>query len=348
MHFQPLKSRALISGVAAIFALWTFFGGHAMAFTLGMAVGGDPSIGWMAAQGDVARALARQRGWEYIELSNNHDPIVAIKNADIFIQRHVDVVIQFNGTSQVNPVLATKYAAANIPVVTFELPQKGFYFVGIDNLAAGISGGKAIGKIARERWNCEVDLVISSEASAAHTINELRTGGMRTGLKEICPAIAGSDYVSIEGNGEVAVSLQAGRDLLAAHPEARKILVIGINDGGVLGVLQAAEQLGRAGEIIGWGQDGSFITGENVNPHLSGSVFYFLEGYPVYALRDVVDKIAAGKKPIMMDDPAEPAAKPEACPVTAAQAARMPDLEGRVKALLAAPEGSTEYDLFCK
>ena len=76
-----------------------------------------------------------------------------------------------------------------------------------------------------------------------------------------------------------------------------QILVVGLNDSGVLGAIQAAEQLGRADDIIGWGQDGSFITGKNVDPHLAGSVFYFLEGYAVYALRDGIDPIAAGKTP---------------------------------------------------
>ena len=38
-------------------------------FKLGMAVGGNPCCEWMKAQGDVARALAEQRGWDYIELS---------------------------------------------------------------------------------------------------------------------------------------------------------------------------------------------------------------------------------------------------------------------------------------
>ena len=51
------------------------------------------------------------------------------------------------------------------------------------------------------------------------------------------------------------------------------MLVVGLNDGGVLGAIQAAEQLGRDQEIIGWGQDGSFITGPDVDPHLAGEGF---------------------------------------------------------------------------
>jgi len=105
--------------------------------------------------------------------------------------------------------------------------------------------------------------------------------------------------------------------------------------------------LGRADEIIGWGQDGAFITGPNVNPHLAGSVFYFLEGYAVYSMRDVLDKIAAGSAPPVKDDAGDPASRVEPCPVSAAEAAKVPDMPERVKMLLAAAKGTTEYQLFC-
>ena len=162
----------------------------AAAFKLGMAVGGDPSVDWQKAQGDVAGVLAKQRGWDYVELSNNDDAATATKNADIFIQDKVNAVIEFNGQPSVNPVLAAKFKAANIPVVTYDISQPGFYFVGIDNKAAGVAGGKALGEIAKAKWNCDPDLVLSAEGAAAGIVNTWRTGGMRDGLKSVCPDIA--------------------------------------------------------------------------------------------------------------------------------------------------------------
>ena len=341
---------ATMAPAALALSLFAFATGAADAadkFKLGMAVGGDTCCDWMKAQGEVAAALAKQRGWDYVELSNNSDPAIATKNADIFIQDKVNAVIEFNGQPSVNPVIAAKFAAAHIPVITYDISQKGFYFVGIDNQAAGIAGGQALGEIAKAKWNCEPDLVLSSEGSGAGIVNTWRTGGMRDGLKKVCPDIAADKFISFEGNGQAVVSLPAARDVLAAHPDAKKILVVGINDGGVLGAIQAAEQLGRADDIIGWGQDGSFITGNNVNPHLAGSVFYFLEGYAVYALKDVVDKIAAGSPPPVKDDAGDPASRVQPGPVSAAEAAKIPDMGERVKQLLAAPAGTTEYDLFC-
>jgi ABC-type sugar transport system substrate-binding protein len=341
------RAAATLAPALLALALAGASAGPAAAFKLGMAVGGNTCCDWMKAQGDVARALAKERGWDYVELSNNNDPAITTKNADIFIQDKVDAVIEFNGQPSVNPVLAAKLGAAKIPVVTYDIAQKGFYFVGIDNHAAGIAGGKALGEIAKAKWDCKPDLVLSSEGAGAGIVNTWRTGGMREGLKQVCPDIPEDKYISFEGNGEAVVALPAARDVLAAHPDAKKILVVGLNDGGVLGAIQAAEQLGRADDIIGWGQDGSFITGNNVNPHLAGSVFYFLEGYAVYALRDVIDPIAAGNPPPVKDDAGDPASRVEPCPVSAAEAAKIPDMNERVKQLLAAPAGTTEYELFC-
>jgi ABC-type sugar transport system substrate-binding protein len=345
MH-TTMKSLKLLALTAPLLALGWSGAAEAAKFKLGMAVGGQ-SVDWQKAQGDLARSLAAARGWDYVELANNDDAALATKNADIFIQQGVNAVIQFNGHPEVNPVLAAKYAKANIPVVTYDIAQPGFYFVGIDNLAAGLAGGAALGEIAKAKWNCEVDLVMSAEGAGAGKINTWRTGGMRDGLKSVCPAIPEDHYVSFESNGSTTVALPAARDLLAAHPDAKKILVVGINDSGVLGALQAAEQLGRADDIIGWGQDGSFITGPNVDPHLAGSVFYFLEGYAAYAFGDVIDGIAAGSPPPMKDTGDDPASKVKPCPVSKEAAAAIPDMAARLAALQAAPKGTTEFDLFC-
>ena len=312
-----------------------------------MAVGGNTCCEWMKAQGDVARAIAEQKGWDYMELSNNNDPATALRNAQIFAQEGVDAVIQFNGQPGSNPAISQVLGSAGIPVVTYDIADPGMYFVGIDNLAAGIAGGERLGQIIKEKWDCNPDLVISAEGAAAGIVNEWRTGGMRTGVANICPDIPDEKWVSFESSGDAAVALAPARDLLAAHPDAVRMAVVGINDGGVLGLINAAEQLGRADEVIGWGQDGAFITGENVNPHLAGSVFYFLEGYAVYAIRDVIDPIANGDVPELKADADDPASRVEPCPVSAEEARAVPDMRDRVEQLLAAPAGTTAYELFC-
>ena len=101
--------------------------------------------------------------------------------------------------------------------------------------------------------------------------------------------------------------------MLAAHPDAKNILVVGINDQAVVGALQAATQLGRDGSIMGWGQDGGLITGDNVDPNLVGSVMYFLEGYPAFAF-EIADQIAAGNAPAVKDTGDDAAVERHAVP----------------------------------
>lgn len=315
-------------------------------FKLGMATGGFACCEWMKSQGDIARALAEQRGWDYFELDNAGDGDTAVNNARLFVQEGVDAVVMFQGRPERNDVIAQILGAADIPIVTYDIAHEAMHFVGIDNLAAGIAGGEALGEIIKERWNCEPDLVISAEGAAAGIVNEFRTGGMRTGVMNVCPDIPAEKYVSFESDGQATVGLQPALDLMAANPDAVRMAVVGLNDGGVLAALNAADQLGRADEIIAWGQDGSFISGDNVHPNLAGSVFYFLEGYAVYALRDVIDKIAAGEEIELKWEAEDPASQVEPCPVTAAEAAEIPGLEERVEALIATP-GATAFELFC-
>jgi hypothetical protein len=61
----------------------------------------------------------------------------------------------------------------------------------------------------------------------------------------------------------------------------------------------------------------------------------------------VIDPIAAGNPPPVKDDAGDPASKVQPCPVSAAEAAKVPDTQGRMAALLKAPPGTTEYELFC-
>jgi ABC-type sugar transport system substrate-binding protein len=342
MTRNAIYPRAMLAAAALVLCLGA---AHAAPFKVGIAVGGNAPDEWQKAQGDVGAALAKERGWDVVVLSNSSDGPTAIKNADVFIQDKVNAVIQFNQQPSVNPVLAAKYAAAKIPVITYDIAQKGFYFVGVDNLAAGQLGGAALGQIAKAKWNCEPDMVLSAEFTAVGIVNTWRTGGMRDGLKKVCPDIAADKFVSFEA-GDPSSSEANARDQLAAHPDAKKILIVGISDDPEVGAIQAAAQLGRATDVIAWGQEGSRITGSNVDPHLAGSVFYFLEGYPSYSFK-ILDEIAAGNPPPMKDTAQDPAASVPPCPVTTAQAQAIPDMQGRIAKLEAAPKGTTEYDLFC-
>ena len=64
-------------------------------------------------------------------------------------------------------------------------------------------------------------------------------------------------------------------------------------------------------------------------------------------IRDVIKPIAEGKEVPLKADAGDPASRVEPCPVSAEQAKAVPDMPERVTQLLAAPAGTTAYELFC-
>lgn len=317
-------------------------------FKVCMGTGGQQGLDWTIGQGTVLQSIAKKEGWQSVVLSNNNSASTAVSNVGVFIQDKCSVVIEFNGQPSSNQVMALKLSTAKIPVITYDIAQKGWYFVGIDNLKAGISGGEAFGQWMKQKWNCDPDAIVASQGYNVGIVNTQRTGGMVTGVLKVCPGIPKSKIFNINGEGQVSTTLPLARAMLAAHNSWKKIAVVGLNDSGVVGVLQAAQQLGRFSDTYGWGQDGSLITGTNPNPHLLGSVEYFLEGYAENAL-PILKSIEQGH-PIAVKDNTNghnATVLVPPCPVTAAQAQKLPAFNGLVSKIQASAPGTTEYSLFC-
>ena len=77
------------------------------------------------------------------------------------------------------PAISQVMKAANIPIVTYDIADQGMYFVGIDNLAAGIAGRRAVGSNGQGEVGLQSDLVICEGAAAGIVTNGGRR--MRTG-----------------------------------------------------------------------------------------------------------------------------------------------------------------------
>ena len=111
-------------------------------FKVCMGTGGTPGTPWQTGQGTVMQSIAKKEGWSSVILSNQHSPSISLSNAQIFILDKCNVVVEGPVPESTDPVIAAKLAAAKIPVITFDITQKGWYFVGINNSLAGIEGGR--------------------------------------------------------------------------------------------------------------------------------------------------------------------------------------------------------------
>ncbi len=130
-------------------------------FKVCMGTGGTPGTPWQTGQGTVMQAIAKKEGWSSVILSNQHSPSTSLSNAQIFVLDKCNAVIEGPVPESTDPVIAAKLAAAKIPVITFDIAQKGWYFVGINNSLAGIDGGEALGQIIKSKWDCKPDEVVA-------------------------------------------------------------------------------------------------------------------------------------------------------------------------------------------
>ncbi len=106
------------------------------------------------------------------------------------IRERVDLVLEFQTYERVAPIIASKFLEANTPVIAIEVPHPGAAYFGANNYKAGIIGGKALGRWAREHWESKVDQLLLLELPIAGSLLELRITGFVDGLRAELPQIA--------------------------------------------------------------------------------------------------------------------------------------------------------------
>ena len=77
------------------------------------------------------------------------------------------MVIEFQTYENVAPVIAARFCRQEYPVIAVEIPHPGAVYFGANNYEAGLIGGRALGKWAKENWTGIVDEVILIEERIA-------------------------------------------------------------------------------------------------------------------------------------------------------------------------------------
>ena len=112
----------------------------------------------------IAQA-ASNRNVDLISLDNGFDPEIALKNADSLIAAKVDLAIEHQFHDQIAPLIAAKFHAAKIPLIAMGTSHPGATYFGGNNYGAGLIGGRALGRWAKQRWDGRTDELILIELS---------------------------------------------------------------------------------------------------------------------------------------------------------------------------------------
>jgi len=234
---------------------------------------------------------AQAEGIELISLDNRYSAKIAQRNADLLVREKVDLVIEFQTDETIAPIVAAKYAEANIPLIAIDIPHPGATYYGANNYEAGLLGGRYLGRWARQKWQATVDEIVMFELPRAGSLPKMRLTGMLAGLRDVVPAFESCQVIYLDGDGKFSNSFEAMRKHLRTT-RSRRILVGAINDASALGALRAFQEAGRA--------ECCAIMGQNASPEgrvelrqpgtrLIGSVAFFPERYGDDLIRVTLD-----------------------------------------------------------
>jgi ribose transport system substrate-binding protein len=217
-----------------------------------------------------------------VEVADNRlDGATALANAESFITRNVDLVIEFQTDAAFGATIMEKMNAASIPVIAIDIPMGDATFFGVNNPRAGFMGGSYLAQAAIAEYGMDRVMsgyFIEGELPQSGPIPMMRTDGQIAGFLGSVPGFPEDQVLTFDSKNTLDEAFAQTTNLLARIPEDALIMGTGINDQVATGILRAAQTAGRTDiVVVGLGAD---MTESLVNePDYVAAVGSFPERY---------------------------------------------------------------------
>ncbi len=202
---------------------------------------------------------AEAAGIELVIADNRLDGATALANAESFITRNVDAVIEFQTDAAFGATIMQKMNAANIPVIAIDIPMGDAIFFGVNNPKAGFMGGSYLAQAAVARFGKDRVMngyFIEGELPQSGPIPAMRTGGQVAGFLASLPGFPQDHVLTFDSKNTLDESFAQTKNLLGRIPEDAVVMGTAINDQATTGIMRAVQQDGRSDVIVvGLGAD---------------------------------------------------------------------------------------------
>ncbi|WP_421952932.1 sugar ABC transporter substrate-binding protein [Pelagibacterium sp.] len=243
---------------------------------------------------------AERAGVEVFVTDNALDGATALANAQSYVRRGVDYVIEFQTDANFGPGIMSAFDAEGVPVTAIDIPMPGATFMGANNPRSGFMGGAYLGQAARDKWGDEqvtTGFLVVGELPQSGAIPAMRTDGQIAGFLAEYPDFPEENIVKIDTKGTLEEGFRVMNDLIGRIPEGAPILGLAINDQSILGMLRAVEQSGRSDDAIFVGMGADEIDSMVAEPNFIASVGYFPENYGNYLVPMALMELAGQELP---------------------------------------------------
>lgn len=243
---------------------------------------------------------AEKAGVELLVTDNRLDGAVALQNAESYVRRDVDYVIEFQTDVNFGPTIMKLFDEAGIGVTAIDIPMPGATFFGANNPRSGFMGGSFLAQAAIEEWGADKvneGYLVVGELPQSGAIPAMRTGGQIAGFLAVAEGFPEDRIIRIDTKNTLQESFTQMNNVIGRIPEGAPIMGLAINDQSVTGMLRATQQAGRAEDalFVGMGADEvETIAGED---RLIASVGYFPERYGNYLVPIALMELAGKDVP---------------------------------------------------
>jgi ribose transport system substrate-binding protein len=249
-------------------------------------------------QGTIANAKAA--GIELVVADNRLDGATALNNAESFLQRGVDYVIEFQTDANFGAAIMSKMKDADTKVTAIDIPMPGATFFGANNPRSGFMGGSYLAQAAKQKFGedkVRAGYLVVGALPQSGAIPAMRTGGQIAGFMAEVAGFPADHLIKIDTKNTLEESFTQMTNVLPRIPAGVPIMVTAINDQSVIGMIRATKQAGREADLIAVGMGADESAALASEPTFIASVGYFPERYGNYLIPLALMQLAGKPTP---------------------------------------------------
>lgn len=242
---------------------------------------------------------AKTAGIEVLVTDNRLDGPTALANAESYIQRNADYIIEFQTDANFGRKIIEKTNQAGIKVIAIDIPMPGSTFFGANNPRSGFMGGVYLAQAANKKWGKNKvrrqAYFVIAELPQSGAIPAMRTGGQVAGFLSQVRNFSKDRIIKFDSKNTREESFTQMSNIMGRIPQDAPIVATGINDQTILGMVRALKRVGREKNAIFVGM-GADETADMVkeDPFIA-SVGYFPERYGNYLVPLALKELAGEK-----------------------------------------------------
>ena len=223
-----------------------------------------------------------------MQVADNHlDGATALANAQSFLQRQVDEVIEFQTDANFGATIMQQMNDASTKVIAIDIPMPGATFFGANNPRSGFMGGAYLGQAAIAKFGADKvksGYFVVGGLPQSGAIPAMRTNGQVAGFEAAVAGFPADHIITIDTKNTLEDSFTQMSNVVGRIPDGAPIMVTAINDQAATGMMRAVKQVGRESNLIVVGMGADELKTLVDEPTFVASVGYFPERYGNYLI----------------------------------------------------------------